>query len=245
MRASENENDDLFWAMRGGGGNFGIVTSFTFRLHPVTWSSRGPMLWPLDDGGDPSLVPRLHARAARRAERLLRLPLGPARPAVPGGAAPPEVCGVVWCIGGTPSEAERRSLKPARAFGRRCSTASASAAAGVERARSTPLYPAGDQWYWRGDYFSEIPDAAIEVHVEYGEKLPTWKSTMHLYPSDGAASRVAADATPWTYRDAKWTGVFAGVDPDPANADAIRELDASPTGRRCIRTRWAARTSTS
>ena len=84
------------------------------------------------------------------------------------------------------------------------------------------LYPPGDQWYWRGDYVKEIPDAAIEIHVEFGKKLPTWKSTMHLYPSDGAASRVAADATPWAYRDAKWTSVFAGVDPDPANADAIR-----------------------
>jgi FAD/FMN-containing dehydrogenase len=84
------------------------------------------------------------------------------------------------------------------------------------------LYPAGDQWYWRGDYVKEIPDAAIEAHVEFGKNLPTWKSTMHLYPSDGAASRVAADATPWTYRDAKWTAVFAGVDPDPANAAAIR-----------------------
>ena len=84
------------------------------------------------------------------------------------------------------------------------------------------LYPAGDQWYWRGDYVKEIPDAAIDIHVEFGKKLPTWKSTMHLYPSDGAASRVAPDATPWAYRDAKWTGVYAGVDPDPALADAIR-----------------------
>jgi len=85
------------------------------------------------------------------------------------------------------------------------------------------LYPAGDQWYWRGDYFAQIPDEAVALHAEFGEQLPTWKSTMHLYPSDGAASRVAEDATPWAYRESKWTAVYAGVDPDPANAEAIRK----------------------
>ena len=85
------------------------------------------------------------------------------------------------------------------------------------------IYPPGDQWYWRGDYVEEIPDAAIEQHVEFAHKLPTWKSTMHLYPSDGAAARVPNDATPWGYREAKWTSVFAGVDPDPANAEPIKQ----------------------
>jgi FAD/FMN-containing dehydrogenase len=61
------------------------------------------------------------------------------------------------------------------------------------------------------------------VHAEYGAATPTWKSTMHLYPIDGAASRVANDATAWSYRDAIWGGVFAGVDPDPANAGALKE----------------------
>jgi hypothetical protein len=84
------------------------------------------------------------------------------------------------------------------------------------------VYPHGDQWYWRGDFVQEIPDAAIELHVDFARRLPTWKSTMHLYPSDGAAARVAADATPWAYRDAQWTTVTAGVDPDPANAEAIK-----------------------
>jgi FAD/FMN-containing dehydrogenase len=85
------------------------------------------------------------------------------------------------------------------------------------------VYPPGDQWYWRGEFAREIPDEAIAVHAEYGPAMPTWKSTMHLYAIDGAASRVANDATAWSYRDAIWGGVFAGVDPDPANAGAIRE----------------------
>ena len=85
------------------------------------------------------------------------------------------------------------------------------------------VYPAGDQWYWRADFVKEIPDEAVERHAEFGEKLPTWKSTMHLYPIDGAASRVKNDATPWAYRDAKWAQTIVGVDPDPANAGSIRD----------------------
>ena len=58
-----------------------------------------------------------------------------------------------------------------------------------------PIYAAGDQWYWRGEFVKEIPDAAVEKHVEFGEALPTWKSTMHLYPIDGAPSEIGSDET--------------------------------------------------
>jgi FAD/FMN-containing dehydrogenase len=86
-----------------------------------------------------------------------------------------------------------------------------------------PLYPPGLQWYWRSDVFTEISDAAIEVHRRYGEKLPTGHSTMHLYPIDGAAARVPAEATAFPYRDGGWAGVIVGVDPDPANAELIAQ----------------------
>jgi hypothetical protein len=85
------------------------------------------------------------------------------------------------------------------------------------------LYPAGEQWYWRADFVKEIPDAAVQIHAQYGADMPTMKSTMHMYPIDGAAHDVDAADTPWSYRDARWGSVFAGVDPDPANVDAIRD----------------------
>jgi hypothetical protein len=85
------------------------------------------------------------------------------------------------------------------------------------------LYPKGEQWYWRADFVNEIPDEAVAIHQRFGEAMPTLKSTMHLYPIDGAAGRVAPDATPWGYRDAKWAQVIVGVDPDPANAGLIRD----------------------
>jgi FAD/FMN-containing dehydrogenase len=83
------------------------------------------------------------------------------------------------------------------------------------------VYPAGLQWFWKTDFFRQISDAAIDVHTRYGAQLPTGHSTMHLYPIDGAASRVAADATAVPYRDGGWAGVIVGVDPDPANAGLI------------------------
>jgi hypothetical protein len=85
------------------------------------------------------------------------------------------------------------------------------------------VYPPGDQWYWRADFVNEIPDGAVEAHAKFGAETPTWKSTMHLYPIDGAAHDVASSDTAWSYRDARFGSVFAGVDPDPGNVDAIRD----------------------
>jgi FAD/FMN-containing dehydrogenase len=84
------------------------------------------------------------------------------------------------------------------------------------------LYPPGEQWYWRGDYVETIPDAAIDIHVEFAKQVPTWKSGVHVYPVDGAASRVPKDATPWAYRDAKWATVYVGIGPEPTDAEPIK-----------------------
>jgi FAD/FMN-containing dehydrogenase len=85
------------------------------------------------------------------------------------------------------------------------------------------LYPAGEQWYWRADFVNEIPDEAVNIHARFGSELPTPQSTMHMYPIDGAAHDPGSADTPWSYRDAAWASVFVGVDPDPANAEAIRK----------------------
>ena len=83
------------------------------------------------------------------------------------------------------------------------------------------LYPKGHQWYWRADFVKEIPDEALQIHAKYGEEVPTMQSTMHMYPVDGAAHDADSSETAWSYRDANWGSVFAGVDPDPANAEKI------------------------
>jgi FAD/FMN-containing dehydrogenase len=223
VRASEDENADLFWAIRGGGGNFGVVTSLTLRLHEVSTVIAGPIIWPLDAAADllsfyrewmPAQPDELSAWFA-----YVSIPPGPP---FPEELHLQDVAALVVTFAGDQADADEL-LKPARAVGTPLIDGVQPLPLPAWNAGFDGVYPPGDQWYWRGDYFAEIPDEAIEAHVEFGKRKPTWKSTMHLYPSDGAASRVAPDATPWAYRDAKWTGVFAGVDPDPANADAIRE----------------------
>ena len=224
VRASEDENADLFWAIRGGGGNFGVVTALTLQLHPVSTVIAGPILWPIDAAAEVLAWYRefLPAQPDELTGFFAFLTVPPGPP-FPEPLHMQKVCAVAWCYGGDDMATVDELLKPAREVATPALDGVMPLPLPAWNAAFDGLYPAGDQWYWRGDYFNEIPDAAIDIHAEFGKKLPTWKSTMHLYPSDGAASRVAPDATPWTYRDAKWTGVFAGVDPDPANADAIRE----------------------
>ena len=222
-RATEDENADLLWAIKGGGGNFGVVTSLTLNLHPVSTVMAGPILWHLDEAAEVLAWYRefLPAQPDELTGFFAFLTVPPGPP-FPEELHMQKMCGVVWCIGTDAATADSL-LAPARKVGTPALDGVMELPLPVWNSAFDGLYPAGDQWYWRGDYVKEIPDAAIDIHVEFGKKLPTWKSTMHLYPSDGAASRVAPDATPWAYRDATWTSVFGGVDPDPLNADAIRQ----------------------
>ena len=225
VSADESTNEDLFWAIRGGGGNFGVVTSLTLRLHPVSTVVCGPMLWPLERAPEVlqwyrEFIPNapedlngffafLSVAPSPPFPEELQLQKGMRHRLVLDGAA-----------GATPT---RRSPRRVR-FRTACSTASSEAPfPAFQSAFDELYYPPGDQWYWRADFVEEIPDEAIERHVEFAEKLPTWKSTMHLYPIDGAAHRVGPTETPWAYRNAKWAQVMVGVDHDPAKADEIKD----------------------
>jgi FAD/FMN-containing dehydrogenase len=222
VTADESTNEDLFWALRGGGGNFGVVTSITIRLHPVETVVAGPMLWPLDHAAD---VLRWYRDFILSAPEELGgffafLTVPPAPP-FPEELHLQKVCGIVWCWSG-PVDGADAALAEAR-------SQPGLALDGVQpmpfpalQSAFDPIYPPGDQWYWRADFVNEISDEAIERNLEFAERMPTWKSSMHLYPIDGAAGRVGPTETPWAYRDSKWAQVMFGVDPDPANADAIR-----------------------
>jgi FAD/FMN-containing dehydrogenase len=221
VQCDSEREPDLFWAIRGGGGNFGVVTQFSFRCHPVTTVLAGPVLYDLDDTAD---VLRWYRDFLPQAPEelggffaFLSIPPGPP---FPEELHLRPVCGVAWTQAG---EEESAALKEARAFGKPLVDGVAPVPLPAWNTAFDGVYPPGDQWYWRGDFSNELTDDAIAVHVEYGNKLPSWKSTMHLYPVDGAAGRVGADETAWGYRDAIWCGVTAGVDSDPANAAAISE----------------------
>jgi FAD/FMN-containing dehydrogenase len=221
VQTDAEREPELFWALRGGGGNFGVVTSFSFRCHPVTTVLAGPVLYDIGDAAEVLTWYRDFLPAAPDEVggffAFLSIPPGPA---FPEELHLRKVCGVVWT---QPGEEESDALREARSFGNPLLDGIAPVPLPAWNTAFDAVYPAGDQWYWRGEFIREIPDEAIAVHTEYGPQMPTWKSTMHLYAIDGAASRIANDATAWSYRDAVWGGVFAGVDPDPANAGAIRD----------------------
>jgi FAD/FMN-containing dehydrogenase len=221
VTADEEQNEDLFWALRGGGGNFGIVTSFSFRCHPVANVVAGPVLYDLDQAAD--VLAWWREFGPQQEDALggffafLSVPPGPP---FPEELHLKKVCGVVWCYSG--DEEDPPSLKEARAFGKPLLDGIQPMPLPVLQSAFDGVYPPGDQWYWRADFVESIPDEAIERHVEFAHAMPTWKSTMHLYPVDGAASHVPQDATAWAFRDAKWAQVMVGVDPDPANAAAVK-----------------------
>ncbi len=222
VTASASENPDLFWALRGGGGNFGVVTSFLFRLHPVDSLHAGPMLWPMEKAGE---VLRWYREFLPQAPRDLGgffafLTVPPADP-FPQELWNQKMCGVVWAYTGDRPE---ETFAPIRArFGTPALDWVGPITHAALNGMFDGLYPPGDQWYWKADFVKEIPDEAVDIHFRYGAELPTWKSTMHLYPIDGAASDVPRDATAWNYRDATWGMVIVGVSPDPADNDRMIE----------------------
>jgi hypothetical protein len=223
VTASEDENSDLFWALRGGGGNFGAVTEFTFQVHPVSDVVGGPTLWPLEQAGELLAAYREFQPALpRNASGFFAFHKVPPAPPFPEEIHLRKVCMVVWCIVGTDEEAEELMAPMLAVSEPLLHGAARMPLAGLNSAFDG-LYGPGDQWYWRADFVGEIPDEAIALNQEWNDKVPTWKSGSHIYPIDGAAQDVANDATPWAYRDAGWSQVIVGVDPDPASAGALRD----------------------
>lgn len=221
VRASEEDHPDLFWAIRGGGGNFGVVTSFLFRLHPVDTVVGGPMLWSLDRARE---VMRWYREFILDAPEdvygwfgLLSVPSGPPFPEELHGE---KVCAIVWCLTGPVDEAERTLETVRQAFPPILDLVGAVPYPMLQSAFDG-LYPKGHQWYWRADFVETLPDEAIDRHLEFAGILPSALSTMHLYPLNGAVHRVAPDATAFAFRDATWSSVIVGVDPEPGNAGTI------------------------
>src|SRR3954466_1234746 len=220
VRASADENPDLFWAIRGGGGNFGVVTSFLFRLHEVGTIVGGPTFWAIEDSAEVLAAYRDFLPAApRELNGFFAVHPVPPAPPFPEAIHLRKVCGVVWCYVG-PEEDARKAMEPLLSqLPEPLMHGAQPMPHAVLQGAFDGLYPPGDQWYWRADFVKEIPDEAVQVHQRFGNELPSMKSTMHLYPIDGAAHDVDTSDTAWAYRDARWGSVFAGVDPDPANAE--------------------------
>ncbi len=224
VRAAEDENADLFWAIRGGGGNFGVVTSFLFRLHEVGTVFGGPTFWDIDQSAEVlSAYRELILAAPRELNGFFAYTSVPPAPPFPEELHGRKVCGIVWCYVGGEEEGAAAMAPLLDAVPEPLMHGVQSMPFPALQTAFDALYPKGDQWYWRADFVNEIPDEAVAAHARFGPEMPSGQSTMHLYPIDGAAHDPGNSDTAWAYRDANWGSVFAGVDPDPANAAAIRD----------------------
>jgi FAD/FMN-containing dehydrogenase len=217
VTADAQHHADLFWAVRGGGGNFGVVTSFLFRLHPVDTVYGGPILWPLEMAADLLRFWRDFIRSAPETiNGWFALITVPPSPHFPDALHLKKMCAIVWCYTGPLDQAEA-AFAPIRAFAPPAADLAGPIPWPALQSLFDALYPAGLQWYWKADFFTAVDDAAIDLHVKYGARLPTMHSTMHLYPINGAAHRIGRNETAFSFRDADFAEVVVAVDPDPAN----------------------------
>ena len=223
VTASQDHYEDLFWAIRGGGGNFGVVTSFTFRLHPVHTVTAGPMFWSPEDAPE---VMRSYEQFITNAPPditgFFAFMNVPPVPLFPEALHMRTVCGVVWC---STADQDRTNeiMKPVRDWPKPLLAHVGPVPFPALQSLFDGLLPPGLQWYWKADFVDHLSDEAIVQHVTYGSKLPSLLSTMHMYPINAAVHNVAAQDTAFAYRSTKWAAVIAGIDPEPANKDKIAD----------------------
>ena len=222
VTTSESENPDLFWALRGGGGNFGVVTSFLFRTNPLGMLYAGPIIFDLADAAP---VMRWYRQFQANSPDEFYIFLG-LQSVPPGEPFPQEHWGKKMCVllVSHPGPDGEKAVNAIRA---ELPTPIIDWAQPMPypmlQTMFDPLYPRGLQWYWKGDFVKDLSDAAIDAHIAHAAKVPSPISGMHLYPVDGAVHRKQRDETAWGYRDATWSMVIFGVDPEPANAAALQQ----------------------
>jgi hypothetical protein len=224
VTASEKQNADLFWALRGGGGNFGVVTSFVYRAHPVKNVYGGPIFWEIKDAAK---VMRFYrdflAKAPAKLFPFVGLKTVPSAPPFPQEIWGKKICAMISCYDGTQAEGEA-AMKPVRdGLPKPIMDGMGMLPFPALQGLFDPLFPKGLQWYWKGDFVKELSDEAIDVHIKQAMLAPTALSLMHLYPIDGAVHRVGAGDTAWSARDARWSMVIAGIDPDPRKAKDLKK----------------------
>jgi FAD/FMN-containing dehydrogenase len=223
VTASETQHPDLLWALRGGGGNFGVVTSFLFQAHPVDTVYAGPIFWEATHAKD---VMRAHRDFLPTAPEDLGTFVGlktvPSMDPFPKDYWGSRACAVISSYNGPAEEGERVMAQLLESVPPPIFNWMSAIPFPAMQALFDPFFPKGLQWYWKGDFVKSLPDEAIDVHIAEAAKAPSELSLMHLYPIDGAVQRVPQDATAWTAREATWSMVIAGVDSDPKKAEALK-----------------------
>jgi FAD/FMN-containing dehydrogenase len=214
LTASAEENEDLFWGLRGGGGNFGVVTTFEFQLYPISTVLAGPVFFAIEQREAALRFYRdFMADAPEELSAFFAFHKLPPDPLFPNHLHNQTVCGVVCCYAGSLERGEE-VVRPLKQFGPLIFEH-------IERMPYPALQsafddPPGLHNYWKADYMDDLSDAAIAAHAEYARQIPTVQSIVHIYPTDGAVQRVGQQETAYSHRDAKFVHLIAAASPDPA-----------------------------
>jgi FAD/FMN-containing dehydrogenase len=201
--ASEEEEPDLFWGLRGGGGNFGIVTSFRYRLHPLGPTVlAGLLAWPMEDAAE---VLRFYrdfvADAPDEVGIMANLRLAPALPSLPASLHGRPIVALVVCYAG-PIEEGLAVLQRVRAFKSSVLDAVDAKPYLSHQGMFDAAFPHGRHYYWKSWKLPPLTDAAIDVIVEQGSTITSPLSAIPLFTLGGAVSRIDDDATAFTGRTA-------------------------------------------
>jgi FAD/FMN-containing dehydrogenase len=223
VTANDRENQELFWAIRGGGGNFGVVTRFTFQLHPVSTVYGGPIFFPAEASAQVLAFFRSFiASAPRELSAFFGYHEAPPAPFVPEPLHGHKACVIVVCYTG-PIEQAEAAIQPIRDAAPVALDLCGPIPYPALNSMFDALLPKGLHHYWKADFVQELSDEAIAVHADFGPRVPNFLSLMHLYPLDGAVQDVGSDATAFSYRDANFVHIIAGIDSNPANMSSHRE----------------------
>lgn len=221
VTVNESKHPDLFWAIRGGGGNFGVVVSFTFNLIPVKNVYAGPMFWPIEKAEEAmKFYDKITAGASSDLYGFFAFLIVPPGDPFPEHLHNKNMCGVVWCYTG-PEEQREEVFKPIREFGPPALDFVGEMPMPTLNGMFDTLYPAGMQWYWKAHYINELSDDCIKEAIKHGSNIPSIHSTTHFYPIDGKVHELSNKDTAWAKRDARWAQVIVGVDPDAVNAGKV------------------------
>ncbi|CAD6560187.1 6-hydroxy-D-nicotine oxidase [Paraburkholderia kirstenboschensis] len=223
VTANKDKHVDLFWAVRGGGGNFGVVTSFLFQAHPAKMVFAGPIFW---DAKEARQVMAMYRDFIPHAPEELGLFVG-LKTVPPTDPFPKEhwnkrACALIGAFNGPIAEGQQLMTSLLEKLPTPLFNWMGEMPWTAINTLFDPFFPKGLQWYWKGDFVKALPDEAIDVHIANALEAPTPFCLMHLYPIDGAVRRVAKDATPWSARDASFSMVIAAVSPDPKDAEALK-----------------------
>jgi FAD/FMN-containing dehydrogenase len=213
VKAAEDSEQDLFWALRGGGGNFGIVTWFEYRVHPLSTVLGGAVLHPLPAA--PEVLSNFRSLNAGVSDELTTAAAFLHAPDGSGG----KLCGPALChVGEDPDRAEAE-LRPFREFGTPAADLVQRMPYPVMNTLLDPMFPAGTLNYWKSAFLSELSDAAIEIMADAFENSPTEMCALIIEHIHGAVTRVEPTATAFPHRQAGYSCLIISQWTDPDETD--------------------------